>query len=156
MSKENIRAKLLYFYNTNCFYLTGKEWIQISQKGLIKLWELFAFFGTQNRTGCLVVHKICRVMQGVCCRCCLLGVQRRVGGGGGGIEGNSTYVQFCNTSWLIGIAMPFPLNPQRTSGSHYISLFSALCDTPWPLKPQEFWPQRVKGRQYHSTSHSSP
>lgn len=154
MSKENIRAKLLYFYNTNCFYLTGKEWIQISQKGLIKLWELFAFFGTQNRTGCLGVHKICRVMQGVCCRCCLLGVQRRVGGGG--IEGNSTYVQFCNTSWLIGIAMPFPLNPQRTSGSHYISLFSALCDTPWPLKPQEFWPQRVKGRQYHSTSHSSP
>lgn len=83
--------------------------------GIVLLFELS--HSTQNMQSYAGVHN--------CCRPPLLGVRFR---GREDTEGNSRYVQFRNTRWLISIALPFPLNQRRTSGSHHISLFSALCD----------------------------
>lgn len=97
---------------------------------MISYWNylIHFFFRTkteQDVSRCTKYAGLCRLHD---CRRGLLGV--RPGGGEEHTEGNSSYVQFGNTSWLISITLPFPLNQRRTSGSHHISLLSALCDSP--------------------------
>lgn len=145
-----LEKKSVNMHNINFFWQEGINLNLFEKNKNIYNCESSVLFGgtQQNR---MSHGKLNMQSYAGCCKCCSLGKHHWEGVRGVDTEGNGSYVQFCNTSWVICFAPDNPFEPEKDKWQpSYFSVLGSVQFT--PLTPKTTVVLTTEGDKPHLKS----